>query len=154
MNSCSRSFALLIGLLAVAGCSRQETPAPSPAPEAQAPVRVTDIDVGRGAAPTDGVTEPTHVFNPADDFVVAVKTEGTSPTAKVAAVWTYEDQRLTETEQTITPQGPAVVTFELPKPEGPNAAWPSGEYQVKVLLNGVLAGSESFEVRGTQPPSK
>ncbi|HEX6739634.1 MAG TPA: hypothetical protein VF310_15245 [Vicinamibacteria bacterium] len=151
MISRYRRAGLALVAVAAAACSRQPSPSPAASPEAEVPVRVTDIDVGRGVANPNGLTEATHIFTPGENFVVAVKTEGSAPAAKVAAVWTYEDQRVTESEQTIQPQGPAVVTFELPKPEGPNAAWPSGDYKVKILLNGVLAGSESFEVR---PPSK
>jgi hypothetical protein len=148
MLSHRRAAAAVLPALALLACNN---PAPPPPPATAAPVqsdlRVTDIDVGRSAAPDKGIAEPTTTFRPADNFFVAVKTEGSAPDAKVAAVWTYEDQRVTESEQTIKPQGRSVVTFQLPKPDGPNAAWPSGDYQVKILLNGVLAGSEKFQVR-------
>jgi hypothetical protein len=153
MGSHGRACAALLVALGFIACKKTEpAPAPPPPGGTVSDLRVTDIDVGRSATPDQGIAEETNTFQPADNFFVAVKTEGTAPQAKVAAVWSYEDQRVTETEQTIQPQGPAVVTFELPKPDGPNAAWPSGDYKVKILLNGVLAGSENFEVRGS--PSK
>lgn len=147
MPSYRRAAAAVLPALALLACNKPEPPPPPPpAAPAQSDLRVTDIDVGRSAAPK-GIAEPTTTFRPADNFFVAVKTEGSAPDAKVAAVWTYEDQRVIESEQTIKPQGPSVITFELPKPDGPNATWPSGDYKVKILLNGVLAGSERFEVR-------
>ena len=151
MFCCRRNAALFLPLFALAACS-SERPAPPPPPAAQAgpsDLRVTDIDVGRAVAADQTITEETNSFRPVDSFYVAVKTDGSAPTAKVAAVWTYENQRVTESEQTITPSGPSVVTFQLPKPEGPEGAWPAGKYQVKILLNGVLAAAESFEVRPT-----
>jgi len=137
MPSYRRAAVAVLPALALLACKNPAPPPPPPpAAPAQSDLRVTDIDVGRSAA---------------DNLFVAVKTEGSAPDAKVAAVWTYEDQRVTEAEQTIKPQGPSVITFELPKLDGPNASWPSGDYKVKILLNGVLAGSETFQVR---EPSK
>jgi hypothetical protein len=148
MLSSRRAAVLLFPVLALVACSSEPPPPPAPAAQAgSSDLRVTDIDMGRAVAPDQTITEETNSFRPADNFYIAVKTDGSAPTAKVAAVWTYEDQRVSESEQTITPSGPTVVTFQLPKPEGPEAAWPAGKYKVKILLNGVLAAAESFEVR-------
>jgi hypothetical protein len=142
--------AVLFPALALFACSSSPPPPPPSAESStQTDLRVTDIEVGRSVAPDQTITDETKTFSPADSFYVAVKTDGSAPSAKVAAVWTYEDQRVTESEQTIQPSGPTVVTFQLPKPEGPQAAWPAGTYKVKILLNGVLAASETFEVKPT-----
>ena len=150
MQSFRLAFAALFSLAVLAGCASPPPPPPA-STEAAAPsdLRVTDIDVGRSVAPDRTITDETSTFRPADNFYVAVTTEGSAASAKVEAVWTYENQRVSESEQTIQPAGPAVVTFQLPKPEGPEAAWPSGKYQVKILLNGVLAASQTFEVRSS-----
>ncbi|HSF14920.1 MAG TPA: hypothetical protein VLK65_05155 [Vicinamibacteria bacterium] len=48
-----------------------------------------------------------------------------------------------ESKQNIVPTGNANVTeFHLSKPDG----WPTGGYEVEVLLNGASAGTKGFKV--------
>jgi uncharacterized protein YfaS (alpha-2-macroglobulin family) len=49
-----------------------------------------------------------------------------------------------ESTERIVTDGPAVTEFHLRKPDG----WPTGNYTIEVLLNGVAVGSETFSVTG------
>jgi hypothetical protein len=139
MLSKSHAVAALVSSLALFACSR---PASSP-PGAQGAVKVVDIELGRSVAPDKTIADETDSFSPADTVYVAVKTEGSAPSAKLDAHWTYEDgQKVDEATQTIAPTGPAVTEFHVAKPDG----LPPGEYRVEIFLNGAPAGSESFRV--------
>jgi len=48
-----------------------------------------------------------------------------------------------ENSQTLAATGPAVTEFHISKPDG----WPTGDYQVEVLLNDVSAGAQKFSVQ-------
>jgi hypothetical protein len=136
----------LASTMAVAGCSRSRAPEPAPSPAASGPVTVTDIDVGRSVASDQTISERTDVFRPGDTFYVAARTDGSAPSATLAAKWSYGEQPVAEFSQTIAPNGPTVTTFQLPKPSGPDASWPAGEYKVAILLNGTPVGSKAFRV--------
>ena len=47
-----------------------------------------------------------------------------------------------ESSQTIVPTGPATSEFHIKKPDG----WPSGEYQVEILIDDKPAGTKKFSV--------
>jgi hypothetical protein len=88
------------------------------------------------------IGEATNTFRPADTIFVSVATEGTG-TATVATRLTFEDgQVANESQQSITPSGPARTEFHLSKPDG----WPAGKYRLVVLVNGMEAGSRDIEV--------
>jgi hypothetical protein len=144
MAKASRAVLLVAGL-ALLGCSGPEAPRTPPAQETAQAVKVSDIDVGRALAPDKTIAERTDTFRPDDTLYVAVKTVGASPSAVLAAHWTYGDQEVTQSSQTIAPSGPAVTEFHVSKPAG--GSWPTGEYKVEILLNGVSAGAEMFKVK-------
>lgn len=126
-------------LLAVApfGCSASK-------PAVQTGVKVTHIDVGRSVTGDKTIAEKTDSFRPGDTFYVAVKTDGSGPSATLTARWTYQDgQVVDESTQNIAPTGGATATeFHLAKPDG----WPAGGYKVEVFLNGASAGTREFKV--------
>ena len=113
-------------------------------PPAQTSVKVTDIDVGRSIAADKTIADKTDSFRPTDIFYVSVKTEGSAPSATLAARWTYQDGQVVDNStQTIAPTGPAVTEFHLSKP----SAWPEGDYKVEIHLNGASAGTKTFKVK-------
>jgi len=131
---------LLAGILIVAatlaGCGKSKT-----AP--QAGVRVADIDIGRSVGSDKTIADKTDSFGAADTIYVSVKTVGSAPTATLTARWSYEDgQRVDESSQTIAPSATDVSEFHVANPSG----WPSGSYQVEILLNGTSAGTKKFKV--------
>ena len=131
---------VFVSALALLGCSGSAAPPPA----TQSALTVADIDVGRSVATDKTIADKTDTFRPGDTFYVAVKTVGSAPTATLVAHWSYEDgQRINEATQTIAPSGPAVTEFHVSRPNGPGDGWPTGDYKVEIVLNGVSAGTES-----------
>lgn len=155
-------IAALVGALALAACSNQEQPAPTappagstppantekaPAAEAPAPesaVKVDSVDLGTAVGADQKISTPTTDFAPTDTIYAAVSTSGTAPNAVLDAKWTFQDgQTVNESSQTIAPNGPAVTTFHISKPDG----WPAGSYKVEIALNGQQVASKDFTVK-------
>lgn len=138
---------LVAGAIALSsGCGKKEEPAIVPPPPAAAvALRVTSVDLGKGLTADKMVANSTDDFSPRDTVYVSVATEGASPAASLKARWTFEDgQVVDETTQSIAPTGPARTEFHIAKPSG----WPAGKYKVEITLDGALAGSKDFEVKG------
>ena len=147
----------LAGSIVLAACGKKEeapppapvvtTPAPAPAPvatPAPAPVAVASVDLGTAVGPDQKVTSPTTTFGPKDTIYAAVSTTGMAPSATLNAKWTYQDgQTVNDSSQTIAPNGPAVTTFHISKPDG----WPAGNYKVEIALNGGPVASKDFSVK-------
>jgi hypothetical protein len=134
-----------ISALALFGCGGHST---VPPPSTQNVLTVADIDVGRSVAADKTIAEKTDTFRPGDTFYVAVKTVGAAPTANLVAHWSYaEGQLVSEGSQTISPTGPTVTEFHVSRPSGTGDGWPTGDYMVEIVLNGVSAGTEKFKVQ-------
>jgi hypothetical protein len=109
------------------------------------PIRVSDIQVGKGVGSDKKVGDQTSSFGVRDTMYVAVITDGAAKDAKLTAKWTYNDKQVVkESSQTISPTGGTTATeFHVDK----KSAWPKGKYKVEVMLNGVSAGTKDLEVR-------
>jgi hypothetical protein len=162
-NQRSQHLTLIIamaGALALSACGKQEapppaappvaapepapTPTPTPPPDAAAPVAVASVDLGTAVGADQKVTAATTTFGANDTIYAAVSTIGTAPNAVLNAKWTYQDgQTVNESSQTIAPNGPAVTSFHISKPDG----WPVGNYKVEISLNGTSAASKDFSVK-------
>jgi hypothetical protein len=162
-NPRSQHLALIVaiaGALALSACGKNEdhtappaTPAPAPAPAptatpppaaAPAAVTVSSVDLGTAVGPDQKVTAPATTFSPKDTIYAAVSTTGTAPNAVLNAKWTYQDgQTVNESSQTIAPNGPAVTSFHISKPDG----WPAGNYKVEISLDGNSVASKEFAVQ-------
>jgi hypothetical protein len=133
---------------------KEEAPKPPPpqaapaAPQAAAPApqpafRVTRVDLGNAIGADKKVAAPSLNFKPSDTIYASVLSEGVAPNAALAARWTFEDgQLVSESTQSIAPNGPAVTEFHITKPDG----WPAGKYKVEVSANGVPAQTLQFTV--------
>lgn len=133
--------------LALAACGGGETEEPAGADTTaqmeEAPVEVTGVTLGSAVGADKRVTERTSTFAPTDTIYAAVETEGAASDATLVARWTYEDgQTVDETSRSIAPDGPAVTEFHVSKPDG----WPTGGYEVVILLDGEEAERASFTV--------
>jgi len=138
------AFVVVLSALALLGCSGSAAPPPA----TRSALTFADIDVGRSVATDKTIADKTDTFRPGDTFYVAVKTVGSAPGATLVAHWSYEDgQRISETTRTIAPSGPAVTEFHVSRPNGPGDGWPTGDYKVEIVLNGVSAGTEKFKVQ-------
>ena len=143
--------------LVLAACGKKEEPAPAPAPApapsvepAPAPVpagiAVSSVTAGSAIGADKKVTAPTDSFAPADTMYVSVDTTG-SGTASLSARWTYhKGGKVAEVQQdsmSVDSTGPATHEFHVSKPDG----WPTGDYQVEVMLDGQPAGLKRLTVR-------
>ena len=139
---------LWAGLLIAAGCGNRETDTGAteePASTATAGVEITEVTLGKAVGADKAVSEATTTFEPTDTIYVSVRTEGTAPSATLAARWTFEDgQVVDESSQTIAPTGPEVTEFHISKPDG----WPVGSYEVAISLDGQPVESQSFTDEG------
>ena len=109
------------------------------------PVRVSDIQVGKGVGSDKKVGNQTTTFGVRDTMYVAVITDGAARDAKLTTKWTFNDRQVVdESSQTISPSGGETATeFHVVK----KSAWPKGKYKVEVMLNGVSAGTKDLEVK-------
>jgi len=110
-----------------------------------APLRVSDIQVGKGVGSDKKVSVQTSSFGVRDTMYVSVITDGAAKDAKLTAKWTFNGKQVVnESSQTISPTGGTTATeFHVDK----KSAWPKGKYSVEVMLNGVSSGSTDLEVK-------
>lgn len=110
-----------------------------------APIRVRDIQVGKGVGSDKKVGNQTSEFAVRDTMYVAVITDGAARDARLSTKWTYNERQVVdESTQTISPAGGETATeFHVTK----KTAWPKGKYKVEVMLNGVSAGTKDLEVK-------
>lgn len=161
MNKLSiRSLTLgLAVVVALAACGKKEeapapvvAPAPPPVPVEIAPPPAPVVETATFAGLTLGnaigedknVTTAMTTFAPTDTIYAAVLTKGAAPNADIVAKWTYgEGQLVDESSQSIVPNGAAVTTFHIVKPDG----WPVGTYKVAITLDGNPVATQEFEVK-------
>jgi hypothetical protein len=142
---------LPVAWLACGSEERAEPPTPTmppvaaPAPSDEpAEFRVEDVELGREIGDDERISAPATSFAPSDTIYAAVETEGAAPAVVLTARWTYEDgQVVSESTETIAPNGPAVTEFHIAKPDG----WPAGKYKVEIIADGRQAAEREFEVR-------
>ena len=146
--------AALIATVALAGCKKKDetatttppattepAPAPMPAP-ATTPATVTSVDLGSAVGADNKVTMAATSFATKDTIHASVATDGAG--GKVNAKWTYQDgQTVNESSQTIAPNGNAVTSFHISKPDG----WPTGNYKVEITLDGKSVATKDFSVK-------
>jgi len=110
-----------------------------------APIRVSDIQVGKGVGSDKKIGDQTTSFGVRDTMYVAVITNGAARDAKLSTKWTYNDRQVVnEDSKTISPAGGETATeFHVTKA----SAWPKGKYKVEVMLNGASAGTRDLEVK-------
>lgn len=147
--------AALAAVLLLAACNRDapapaptpppaaQAPAPAPAPEPPAPATVTGVELGNAVDDDNRVTTPASEFATTDTIHASVGTDGGSA-ARLTARWTYGDERqLVRSTDADMLAGPQVVAFDIQHPEG----WPTGTYQLEVLLDGAVVETRMFSVR-------
>ena len=109
------------------------------------PIRVSDIQVGKGVGTDKRVANQTTDFGVRDTMYVAVITDGAAKDAKISTKWTFNGTQVVKQDsKTISPTGGTNATaFHIDK----KSAWPKGKYAVEVMLNGVSAGKKDIEVK-------
>lgn len=140
----SRAFlALLVGAgLVVSACGREEPePADDGTVEETPALDVTGVTLGRAIGPEKRVVEEIGTFGAGDTIYASVATEGAGNGTLVAR-WTYEDGQVVDETSHAIGGGAQVSEFHVSKPDG----WPTGHYEVAVLLNGEEVDRKGFDV--------
>jgi glucose/arabinose dehydrogenase len=141
MSRSVRGVAVVL-LAAAAACGRGDREAGAEAPVAG--VEISEVRLGTSVGPDQRVAAETDQFAPGDSIYASVATQGSANNANLTARWTYEDGQLVdESRQTISPMGPANTAFHIYNPAG----WPTGRYQVEILINNRAAQTRDFTVR-------
>ncbi|HKC47781.1 MAG TPA: hypothetical protein VKB63_09295 [Gemmatimonadales bacterium] len=132
---------------ALAGAAVACKKAPPPPPPAAPPVvafSVTGVTLGKAVGADRSVAQPLTTFGPKDTIYASVATVGSTSSATMAALWTFQTgQTVFADTQALAPQGPAHTEFHISKPSG----WPVGKYKVAISLDGAPAGAQDFEVK-------
>lgn len=114
-----------------------------------ASVVVTGVDIGNAVGADLRISTPMTSFSPMDVIIVAVSTTTSDPAvsvpAKLRVKWTHVDssQIVHEESKDAVFAGVGVTNFQINKPD----AWPTGNYQVEISLNGTLVQARVFQVR-------
>lgn len=149
----------LTGALALSACGKKEepapppvTPAPAPAPPqttppppVSAPVSVTSVDLGNAVDESGKkITHSVTTFSTKDTIYASVATTGSAPTTTLMAKWTFGAATpVSESTETIAPDGNNVTTFHIAKADG----WPVGAYKVEILMDGKSVATKDFTVQ-------
>ena len=102
-------------------------------------LHVTTIQVGRSLNADQTVASHTTTFGPTDTIYVSVQVAGAG-SGTVSVRWTYLDRVVGEPKKEIS--GAGATEFHLQNAGG----FPPGEYTVEAFLNGVSAGTRTFQV--------
>jgi hypothetical protein len=152
MHIVTRRRATLVATLFVAlgitACGKKDaepadTVATTPAPAAT-PLRVTDIQLGKGVGSDKRVVEPATTFGTRDTIYASVTTDGAATDARLTATWMYGDQGVSEADEIVSPTGGVNVSeFHISK----ETPWPTGSYTVDIKLNGQVVGTREFRIQ-------
>lgn len=152
MHIVTRRRATLVATLFVAlgitACGKKDaepadTVATTPAPAAT-PLRVTDIQLGKGVGSDKRVVEPATTFGTRDTIYASVTTDGAATDARLTATWMYGDQGVSEADEIVSPTGGVNVSeFHISK----ETPWPTGAYTVDIKLNGQVVGTREFRIQ-------
>ncbi len=155
-----RTTLLILALcLALSACKKNDEtpPAPAPAPDvstapvttdttpAAVPFKVDSVDLGKAIGPDKKITDAATTFGTKDTIYASVASEGTAPTVKLHAKWTFGDAAtvVKEEDLNIVPTGPSVNEFHISK----KTPWPTGKYHVEITADGASAGAKDFEIK-------
>jgi hypothetical protein len=104
-------------------------------------LRVTTIQVGRSLNADQTVAGHTTTFSPNQTIYVSVQVAGAG-SGTVSVRWTYltTDRVVGEPKKEVS--GAGATEFHLQNAGG----FPPGDYKVEAFLNGVSAGTRTFQV--------
>lgn len=153
MHIVTRRRATLVATLFVAvgitACDKKDaepadTAATTTAAPTATPLRVTDIQLGKGVGSDKRIVEPTTTFGTRDTIYASVTTEGAATDARLTATWMYGDQGVSEADEIVSPSGGVNVSeFHISK----ETPWPTGSYKVDVKLDGQVVETREFRIQ-------
>ena len=144
MIALARRWSVMVAALAAAAVACKKAPPPPPPAVNPPAFSVTGVTLGKAVAADRSVAQAVTTFGPKDTIYASVATVGSSSSASMAALWTFQTGQVVFADtQAIAPQGPAHTEFHISKPSG----WPAGKYKVTISLDGAPAGAQDFEVQ-------
>ena len=144
MIALARRSCVMVAALAGAAVACKKAPPPPPPAVPPPAFSVTGVTLGKSLAADRSIAQSVTTFGPKDTIYASVATVGTSSSATMAALWTFQTGQVVFADtQAIAPQGPAHTEFHISKPSG----WPVGKYKVAISLDGAPAGAQDFEVK-------
>ena len=144
MITLARRWSVMVAALAGAAVACKKAPPPPPPAVTPPAFSVTGVTLGKAVAADRSVAQAVTTFGPKDTIYASVATVGSSSSATMAALWTFQSGQVVFADtQAIAPQGAAHTEFHISKPSG----WPVGKYKVTISLDGAPAGAQDFEVK-------
>jgi len=148
-----RFVCLLVIAITLHACGGSDSPpattpeaaasAPATSPPPTTAFRLVAIDLGKALGADKRIAEPSTVFAPTDVVFAVVSTDGSGPSVRLRAAWTYPGGRLNvASERQIEPSGPTATEFRLSDPSG----LPAGQYTLEIAANGQSLGVKQFTV--------
>lgn len=123
----TRAIAACVLMLLAAGCGGS--------------LKVTSIQTGRSLNSDNSIGKLATSFTPNDTIYVAVLTDGFG-SATLGARFSYLGRVISEPEKKVTYKGAAATEFHIEYSGG----FPTGEYDIEVLVNGQSAGMRKVRV--------
>lgn len=119
-------------------------------PQAQAPAielgafRIVSVLLGNAVDADKLVMVDSNVFSRKDPIYASVLSTGAHQGLRISAKWLAPDGAIiAETIEAVVPTSATVTTFSISNP----AAWPAGDYQVLIGVNGRTLDTKKFKVR-------
>jgi hypothetical protein len=172
-----RRSLIALALLALAGCSKPAPNAPGGTAAASAPAaaagpaaaasvvrgadgsvqahleppladlgdfRIVSVLMGDTVDAEHVVVADNRQFDAGDAIYASVLSIGPHQGLKLSAEWLAPDgSAFARSEQAIVPTSDLATTFKVRNPAG----WPSGDYQLRLAINGQAQRTEKFSVR-------
>jgi hypothetical protein len=105
------------------------------------PLQLANIQVGRSLNQDRSVASITTLFKPNETVYVSIQTTAAGK-GTISVKWKYGTQVIDEPSKQVSYDGPASTEFHLQNSGG----FPSGDYSVDVLIDGVQVGTRAFKV--------
>jgi hypothetical protein len=106
--------------------------------------RIVSVLVGNGVDDEHVVATDTRQLTATQPLYASVLSIGAHQGLQLSADWIAPDgHSFAKSEQPIVPSSDLATTFKVQNP----AAWPAGDYQVRIAVNGHTVRTESFSVQ-------
>lgn len=106
--------------------------------------RIVSVLVGNAVDGEHVVTTDQREFAAKDPIYASVLSIGAHQGLKLSADWLAPDgSSFAKSEQLLVPSSDLATTFNVRHPAG----WPSGDYQLRIAINGHTLRTEKFSVR-------
>jgi len=106
--------------------------------------RIVSVLMGNGVDDTHVVVSDTRQLAAKQPLYASVLSIGAHQGLKLSADWIAPDgHSFAKSEQPIVPSSDLATTFKVQNP----AAWPAGDYQLRIAIDGHTMRTESFTVQ-------